>query len=303
LPEADLVLAGRPWVAIRDGRIAAVGHRHDLLSHIGRGTEVMDLGGARIYPGLKDWHGHLVPTGLFARRVDLHGLSMEEVGRVVGDRALQTPPGTWVRGMGFSLDALRHAAPLPVEILDRVAPDHPVWLSSHDLHAIWVNTRALRSAGRPAGSPAYLLEDLNERAAAVRDAQKGFHAYGITAIQDHGRLEDLEAIAALGVAGELALRIGFSIRFHEYEGWREARPPESPFPGLLEINGLKIFLDGALGSRTAWTLDPYEDVVGTGHRALDHGAALAMVKLGGARPVRGRARAPPPRRARPTHPP
>jgi len=292
LPEAQLVLAGRPWVAIRDGRIAAVGHRQDLMEHVGRRTEVMDLGGARIYPGLRDSHAHLVPTGLFRRRIDLHGMSVAEVARAVGDRALRTPPGTWVRGMGFSLDALRHPAPLPVGVLDRVAPDHPVWLSSHDLHAIWLNTRALREAGRPAGSPAYLVEDeirqfagsigresLNERAAAVRDVQREFHAHGITAIQEHGKLEDLEAIAALGVAGELSLRIGFSIRFHEYDGWREARPAESPFPGLLSVNGLKVFLDGALGSRTAWTLDPYEDVEGSGHRALDHEEALAMVTL------------------------
>lgn len=292
MAEADLVLAGRPWVAIRDGRILAVGHRHDLLEHIGNRTEVIDLGEARVHPGLKDWHAHLVPTGLFRKRIDLTGLNAEEVARAVAERTLVTPPGTWVRGMGFTLDALGLPAPLSVETLDAVAPEHPVWLSSHDLHAIWLNTRALREAGRPAGSPAYLVEDeirvfanrigresLSERAAAVRDVQREFHSIGITAIQEHGRLEDLEAIAALGVMNELALRIGFSIRFHEYESWREARPAEPPFPGLLDVNGLKVFLDGALGSRTAWTLSPYDDVDTTGHRALDHGEAREKVLL------------------------
>ncbi|MEN8148561.1 MAG: amidohydrolase [Planctomycetota bacterium] len=292
MADADLVLAGRPWVAIRDGRIAAIGHRHDLLGIIGSRTEVIDLGDARVHPGLKDWHAHLVPTGLFRRRIDLSGMTAEEAARAVAGRVLATPPGTWVRGMGFTLDALGVPAPLPVEILDAVAPEHPVWLSSHDLHAIWLNTRALRCAGRPAGSPAYLTEDeirvfsqcigresLNERTAAVRDAQREFHSYGITAVQDHGRLEDLEAMAALGVANEIRLRIDFSVRFHEYDDWREIRPAEPPFPGLLRVNGLKVFLDGALGSRTAWTLASYDDHDGTGHRALDHEEALEKVKL------------------------
>jgi predicted amidohydrolase YtcJ len=289
-PVADTVVLGDPWVAIRDGKILAVGRRDDVVGFTDQSTETIDTNGGRVLPGLKDWHAHLVPTGLFRRRIDLHGLDVDGVADAVARRARKTPPGTWIRGVGFYLDALGHEAPLPASVLDAVAPDHPVRLSSHDLHAIWVNTRALREAGRPADSPAYLVEDevrlfieatgresLNERAAAVRDTQRELHAKGITAIQEHGKLEDLEAIAAVGVAGELKLRIGFSVRGHEFEGWLESGPRESPFPGLLAINGLKMFLDGALGSRTAWLLDPYLDVPGHGHHALEHETALDLV--------------------------
>ncbi|MCU0726146.1 MAG: amidohydrolase [Planctomycetes bacterium] len=292
----DLVILADPSVAVTEGRVAAAGPRGAIRPLALGAARVLDLGDARLFPGLRDSHAHLVPTGLAARRVDLHGMTLDRARAALAARVRTTPPGQWVLGRGFSLADLEASRPPSAGDLDDIAPDNPVRISSHDLHALWVNTRALAAAGRPAEAPSYLLEDEvrlfmdaagrendEERLAAARDAQALFHAAGITAVQDHGLLADLRAVLALAESGKLLLRVGFSVRDHELPGFLAAEPDLPRHPDLVTVNGQKAFLDGALGSRTAWTLDPYLDGSGSGHRALGRKEARDRVAFAASR--------------------
>lgn len=289
-----LILLGRPSVAIADGRLLFAGSRAEALKLAAPDTEVVDFGEARVLPGFRDAHAHLVMTALARRRIDLHGAGLPAIrDRIVdriAERASGAATGTWVEGTGFELDHLGLDRLPNAADLDAVSPDHPVKLASHDLHALWVNTAALAAVGRPADAPSYLTEDEvrifndlagragpEERVTATRAVLSEFHAAGITAVQEHGTMEHLDALLTLAAAGDLKMRVRFTIRQHQLEEYA-ARAADLPqFPGLLHINGMKLFLDGALGSRTAWTLDPYLGTTETGHRALDFEVAKERV--------------------------
>jgi predicted amidohydrolase YtcJ len=297
LPDAptskiERIILGDSAVAVAGGTILAAGARDDIITLAGPGTDVVDLAGAHLLPGLRDAHAHLVLTGLARRRIDLRGLSLAEVRDTVARRAKELPPGTWVEGAGFNLDDLGIDRQPGAADLDPVTPFHPVRLASHDLHAIWVNRQALEEAGRERDSPSYLTEDEvrrfydatgreseDERRLAIEQIQREMHSFGITEVQEHGRLDDLGTMVALANEGKLKLRVDFSVRSHEFPRFLESTEEVPHVPGLLHVNGQKLFLDGALGSRTAWMLAPYEGSEETGHRALDHEAALEAVRL------------------------
>ncbi len=290
--QADAVFLGEPSVATLAGRILATGPREAISALAGPETRVADLGSARIFPGLRDSHAHLVPTGLARLRLDVRGLTLAQVRAAVAARARSVPRGQWILGRGFSLAALGAAREPAAADLDDVAPDHPVRIASHDLHALWLNRRALLAAGRAPDAPAYLVEDEvrrfldaagregpEERVAAAREAQSLFHSLGITAVQDHGFLADLRATLRLAGEGGLRMRVAFSVRDHELAAYLETSHALPTFPGLVNVNGQKMFLDGAMTSRTAWTLEPYEGGGDTGHRAHSRSEALDRVRF------------------------
>jgi hypothetical protein len=215
------------------------------------------------------------------RRVELAGrLTREEVvARIAAARPIQG----WVMGQGW--DANGWSSPPHRLELDRVQRG-PVYLDSLDVHAAWLNSAALAAAGitrdtpdpfggrvvrdangDPSGvlleravqlvtpflpvAPAQALEDT------LRDAQAEAHRLGITGIHDVESMAALDAFSRLDAAGELRLRVLF-------------HPPVGALPGLiaegarsgqgtewLTLGGVKMFLDGSLGSRTAWMLEPY----------------------------------------------
>ena len=286
----DLIVLGEPSLAVRDGVILAVGDRSSMLDLGAPGTEVLDYGTAAVRPGLRDAHAHLVMTGLARRRLDLRGMDLKAIRSSVVERVRATSAGGWVRGAGFSFASLGTEVPPGATDLDDIAPDHPVALASHDLHALWVNTRALEAAGRPAGSPSYLTEDevrkFNDAAgradpdeclAAARNVIAEFHRHGITSVQEHGTLAHLQALLALALSGELLLDVSFSIRDHELPRYVEVMDEIPSLPGQLEVNGMKLFLDGAFGSRTAWLLEPYAGSDRRGHRAIEAETARKRV--------------------------
>jgi predicted amidohydrolase YtcJ len=286
----DLILLGTPCVAVRKGRILAVGPEEEVRARLGAGVRILDYGRSRVLPGLTDSHAHLVMTGLARLRLDLHGMSRDAVREAVKVRAEELPPGAWIQGAGFDLDELGLERTPSAADLDDVSPHHPVRLASHDLHALWVNSAALRAARRPESSPSYLTEDdvrlfndaagragPEERREATRRVQAEFHAFGITAVQEHLRLEEYETLAELGREDSLRIRVRFSVRDHQFAEFVRRRDEYPDVPGLLEANGQKIFLDGALGSRTARVLEPYLDTGGSGERARDPATARENV--------------------------
>jgi predicted amidohydrolase YtcJ len=277
-------------VAIAGNRIAAVGDDAQVISLLGPGGEAIDLKGRTVLPGLTDCHIHFVEYALRLTRVDLSGVeSKAEAIRRVAKRAQTANPGEWLLGGGWDRNLWEDPSFPTKEDLDSVTPHNPVALDSKDGHSLWVNSLALARAGitaatdspaggeierRPGtGEPTGILkenaEDLVERViekpsleaiqAALKVAMANAHRAGLTGIHDcEGELA-FAAFQKLLRGDELGLRVLMHIPAKNLGdaiglGLRTGFGSEK-----LRTGGVKMFADGALGSRTAAMLSPYED--------------------------------------------
>ncbi len=264
----------------------------------------VDLGGATVLPGLVDAHLHLRGIGAAARKLDLRGTeSADSVAALVAAAVPNTPAGAWIKGRGWDQNRWETQVFPGHATLDAVAPEHPVWLTRVDGHAVWLNAKALELAGidettpdpeggrilRGANStPTGVLVDnaidlahgaLPEPTAAeIRtDLERGIalcQAAGLTGVHDMGvSPATLEQLKALDAEGALNLRV------HAYLGGRTAFDALGAAAlddeGLLRVIGVKLFADGALGSRGAALLAPYSDEPGTSGLLLTEPAQLA----------------------------
>jgi predicted amidohydrolase YtcJ len=164
-PPADLALLGgslltmapsgdRPAaLAVRAGRIVAVGRDDAIREHVGPKTRVIELGGRTVLPGFQDAHVHPIGAGLEALRCSLHDRrGLDAYLAAVAEYAARRPDAEWITGGGWSLDDFPGGTPR-AEDLDRVAPDRPAFLPNRDGHGAWVNTLALERAGITAETP------------------------------------------------------------------------------------------------------------------------------------------------------
>jgi predicted amidohydrolase YtcJ len=250
--EADLIFHGgriytvdaaRSWsqaVAVRGGKIVAVGSDAEVLKWRGDATETHDLAGRMMMPGLVDVHNHHTRGG----EMDLYDVtfqayhSFDEILAFVKARAQKLPAGEWICGGIWSSELIERLRQMETKAaLDAVSPDNPVMLRDDSMHNRWVNTRALEIMGVTAdtpdpadgeiireagtGKPVGLLFEkasaLAERAvargvndsasrdvASTRRAVEILNSYGVTAYQDaNTTLPMLKALSALDRSGEL----------------------------------------------------------------------------------------------------
>ncbi len=277
-------------VAVRGDRILAVGRPVNLDELRGPLTRVIDLHGRLLLPGFTDSHIHFTDQALRARQLDLSGArSAAEVAERVRDRAARVAPGRWLLGGGYDANLWPDGPAPHRSLLDAVAPDLPVRLDSKDLHTVWVNSVALRQAGitsatsdvpggvidRDAtGEPTGVLRDraiqclaghqpapdLAEMTAAVREATPDLWSKGLVAIHNavvpHDTLV-LPTYQALHHDGELGLRVLVHLRVEDLPHARAIGLQSGFGDAWLRLGGIKIFADGALGSRTASMFQPY----------------------------------------------
>jgi hypothetical protein len=171
-PPADLVLTNgkvvtmddaapeAEGVAIRDGRIVAVGSGDEIAVHIGENTEVVDLEGRLAMPGFIEGHGHFTGLGDARMILDLTETeSFDDIVSMVADAAADAEPGVWIRGRGWHQEKWTETPEPNVDgvpyhdALSAVSPDNPVYLTHASGHASFVNARALEVAGIEAGTP------------------------------------------------------------------------------------------------------------------------------------------------------
>jgi predicted amidohydrolase YtcJ len=278
-PEAEALVIHR-------GRILAVGTRRDLESLLAPGDRRIDLGGRRVLPGLIDAHTHFAWFSFMMDRVQLDGVENRHQALArVRDAAAKAPPGRWVLGGGWNAN-LWDRLPDRTD-LDSVSPHNPVALDSKDGHSLWVNSLALTMAGITAaapdpaggkierdvqGEPTGILRENATRAvvdaipnpspahyrSALKRGMVYAHSRGVTGIHDCEDGLAFRAFQDLERSGELALRVFMMIP--------EKRLAEAIAVGLttgfgndlLRVGCIKVFGDGALGSQTAWLLQPYE---------------------------------------------
>ncbi len=337
----DRASAPAQALLVRRGRIIAGGSR-DALRREAPGAAVLDLRGTTLTPGLTDSHLHLLEWAVSRREVDLArartpeacadalagrragsgGAGAGGVGDAAGagDRpaAGRGFPGGWLLGRGWNPHHWGGGYPDRL-VLDAAVADRPVALQSHDMHALWVNTRALEACGIGADTPdpeggrivrdargaptGVLLEAAAqlvtrtvpapapaEARSLVLDAQAALHRLGITGVHSFPNIhltgpEPLALLEALRAEDLLRLRVLQQLPLERLDdalrlGLR------SGFGGeWLRVGGVKMFLDGALGSRTAWLREPYEGTASErGIRVLapeEFEAAVARAVAGG----------------------
>jgi hypothetical protein len=303
--EADLVLkdaivhtvdAKRPRaeaVAVRGGRVIAVGSTAEVQALVGPKTRVLDLAGRTVVPGFDDSHAHLLEIGFERLDVDLVGTRsfaevIERVSRVVAGRK----PGEWVRGRGWHEG--KWDAPPPGAVrgfpthaaLTAVSPDNPVVLERADGHAVLANAKAMASRGvtratqapsggeivRDAdGEPTGIFVDnaealveppkrtLEEVRRALDLAMDECLAKGVTSLTDAGADTDVLALyREVAAAGKLHLRV-YAMAAGLPTMRALGRPQVGLGGGFLTIRAVKLYADGALGSRGAALLEPYSD--------------------------------------------
>jgi hypothetical protein len=276
-------------VAIAQDRIVAVGDEHNLRQAVQSSQDALDLGGRTVIPGLIDAHVHFCAYSLRRDMVDIYELSsLQETLNRIQARASVLPPGTWIRGGGWNCN-LWQGGGFPTRAdLDRVAPNHPTALSSKDGHSLWVNSRALTlanidaktanveggsifrdAAGEPTGilqeKAMRLIHDIvprpsdAERLAACRRGIAYANQIGLTSIHNCEGAAALTTFQQLAQADELSLRVLAHIPESELEAAIEIGLQDGFGDEWISIGGIKAFSDGALGSRSAWMLAPYED--------------------------------------------
>ncbi|WP_242355716.1 amidohydrolase [Anaeromyxobacter sp. SG64] len=276
---------------VRDGRFACVGTVEACAARAAPGARRIEVGSA--VPGLVDAHGHVMGLGRAELEVSCTGLPTEDacVARAA-ERARALPEGSWIRGRGWDQNRWPGQA-FPTEArLSRAVPDHPVFLVRVDGHAGWANAAALAAAGigpdtqdppggklvrdargRPTGVLVDAAMDLvlkripapspAEIEEALRRGMDALVRLGITAAHDAGVTpEVLDVYRRLAAEDRLPLRVYAMI---EGEGTpadltaRMARWKASPEVGRLTVRAVKIYADGALGSRGAALHEDYSD--------------------------------------------
>jgi predicted amidohydrolase YtcJ len=276
-------------LAVRGGRIVYLGPDAGADALRGPATRIVDLGGRAVTPGLIDAHSHLLGLGESLEEVDLTGApTYEEVVSRVKAAARDLPPGAWVRGRGWDQNRWPGKQFPTQQALSAAVPDHPVWLTRVDGHAALLNARSLTllkigkaTADPPGGrllrdaqgAPSGVLVDRAMDLAHLPDpsdadldrylrrAARHCVALGLTTVTDMGVSQRAyEAYTKLRKAGQLPLRAALFLSDDPalLKRWF-ARGPEIDPEGRLTVRGVKMYADGALGSRGAALLAPYSD--------------------------------------------
>ena len=289
-------------VAVKDGKILDAGSAGEINSYIGEETAMIDLNGRLMTPGLIEGHGHYMGMGYSLMSLNLMGAtSYQEVVEQVSEAVAKAEPGDWILGRGWHQSKWDKSSEVEVKgfpthhMLSEISPDNPVVLHHASGHALLANAKAMEianvgpstyfdeggevirdEAGNPTGifneSAMGLIgqfipennEDSDRKAFEL--AGRNCLENGITSFQDAGEGEKI-----INLMKQILAEDGFSTRLYVMlsGGNRQLLDKyfgTGPEIGLgndfLTIRSIKLFVDGALGSRGAWLIEPYTDMPG-----------------------------------------
>ena len=277
-------------LAVRGGRIVAIGTNDDIRKLKGSHTQVVDLGGHFVMPGFNDAHCHLQSGGFEQMNVNLVGAkSLAEMQQRIAERAKTAAPGDWIIGEGWD-HTLWPDQKLPTkQDMDAVTNGHPGIFVRVDGHIAVVNSAALQAAGitaqtAPPQGGAIDHDAKGQLTGIIRETAQGLifakvppstpeqrrraatlamadaARHGVTSAQDNSDWEQFLVYEEMERDGKLTLRISEWLRFDDpvdlLEKHRAHHPADDP---MLHTTMLKGFMDGSLGSRTAALLAPYSD--------------------------------------------
>jgi predicted amidohydrolase YtcJ len=278
-------------VAVAGDRIAAVGTHEELKPLLDSAERRIEARGRMVVPGFIDSHLHFLEGGLRLRQVALREAASREafVARL-REYAARVPAGSWITGGDWDHENWGGKPPHR-EWIDPVTPEHPVWINRLDGHMGLANSLALKLAGisratadveggtivrDASGEPTGLLKDnamalvrkvipaprTEELQSALEAAMRHVAACGITSVHHMGNWRDIEIFRRARQAGKLKTRIYAAVPLADWERLRDEVRAKGRGDEWLRIGGLKGFVDGSLGSRTAAFLAPYADAPG-----------------------------------------
>lgn len=292
-------LSGEDWIlfesiVIQDGIVVGTG-TVDEMRELAPEATVLDGQGRVMLPGLIDAHAHVLGLGQLLTQVDLTGAtSLDETLQRVEQYATENPESPWIVGRGWNQELWDDTSFPTAQDLDQVVDDRPVFLSRIDGHAAWVNSVALQQGdvtretqdpvgGRvirdEQGDPTGILVDAAETYVArfipqespeqveqaIRLAIQEMLSLGITGVHDAGVSKSVwQIFQDLDNEGALAVHINAMIGgvTDQTRPWIAEGPVMPSASSRLSLTGVKIYSDGALGSRGAAMLEPYDDEPG-----------------------------------------
>ncbi|MCG8372407.1 MAG: amidohydrolase [Balneolales bacterium] len=276
-------------LVFKDGKVISVGD--ESLSEQHNGVEI-DGGGKTLLPGLIDAHGHVMGLGVQELQVNLSGItSLEETLETIGDYAEANPDLEWILGRGWNQTLWPENEFPTAEDLDGVVEDRPVWLSRVDGHAAWGNSLAMQLGGISKDTPdpqgGKILRDNRgnatgifidaaegyiqsvvpemtetEYALALEKALEQMAKMGITSVHDAGvGVDAWNLYKNFADNGKMSTRIYAMISGagETFDQLSQNGPIKSYANDLLALRSVKLYSDGALGSRGAALLAPYSD--------------------------------------------
>ena len=284
----------RGAVAIARGKILAVGDSAELARYVGPRTEVVRADGGLVLPGLADAHTHFTDGGFQLASLDLRDAATpQEFVRRIAAFAQTRKRGEWILGGDWD-HTLWRGAPLPRhEWIDSVTPDNPVFVNRLDGHEALANAAAMKAAGvtrgtaAPAGGeivrdartgePIGIFKDRaldligraipppspEQRDSALARALAHAASLGVTATAHmSASWEDLASYRRLERAGRLTLRVAVYLPLESWRTVADTVGRLGPGDDWVKIGGLKGYMDGSAGSRTAYFFQPYSDSAG-----------------------------------------
>ena len=278
-------------MALVNDRIVGIGST-EYIQRKFKAKKMIDLNGKTVLPGLIDAHCHLLGLGLARLTIDFTGTHSEaDAGEKVAQRAAVSNPGQWIRGRGWNQNEWRVKSFPSQKLLNRFAPDNPVYLVRVDGHACWVNKRALELAGvnrhtpdvpggkivRDAdGDPTGVFIDAameliykflpepsdEELREAIRRATDECASVGLTSVHEMGvESKQVEVYKNLIDQNKFPLRVYAAVDGpgELWDKMKKERKLIGYGNNKLTLRALKLYVDGALGSRGAAMIEPYAD--------------------------------------------
>lgn len=273
-------------IAISKGKFVAIGTNSEILTSYSS-ENIVDAKGKYIYPGFNDGHSHFLGYGMMKTKyADLVGTKSfdEVVERVVSHN--NSYPGEWILGRGWDQNDWHDISFPTKEKLDNAFPNKPVVLTRIDGHAVIANSEALTRAGIDSkttivggevvlenGEPTGVLIDnaiglvrsiipefsKDEKAEALLTAQQDCFDVGLTTVTDAGLDKDeVILIDELHKSGSLNIRV-YAMLSPNSENFEYFFTKDPIRNGKLTVSSVKLYVDGALGSRGALLLEPYAD--------------------------------------------
>ena len=289
----------QPWaqaVAIRNGKIVAVGDDEEIERTRGAGTKVIDAGGKLVLPGFVDCHIHFLDGSFSIGRVNLVGArDPADVQKRLRQYATGHPGDDWILGRGWNYAMFGPAALPHKKYLDEIFPDRPVFLEGYDGHTYWANSKALALAGitrdTPNPSNGSIVRDPKtgeatgalkesaqdlvakvipkpsraERLLALHAGMKWANEHGITRVHSAGQdFEVLDLFDEMRRQGTLTVRMYIAyflnppeLRPQDLEAIENAR--KKFHDDWINTGAVKFMVDGVVESHTAAMLEPYGD--------------------------------------------
>ena len=274
------------FVAIQNGRFIYVGNEN--LSYVGPKTKVIHAKGKFLLPGFIDSHTHLMDGGTSLNELDLRGANTKaEFLRRIKDWAEKTPGQQTIVGNSWSAESWPDKSQPTRQDLDSVTGEHPAVLYRMDGHSLIVNTLALKKLGitkdtkspdggsidkDPAtGEPTGLLRETAMARAnfilpmqtplaienGLRAAVKMANKHGLTSVSEICSAGDFPKYARYANGDNPTLRFSLYPTASNWTNEINAIKGFKGVPGWVQANGIKAYMDGSLGSRTAWMLERY----------------------------------------------